>query len=342
MKDSHSLDVVQPLGWLTSGVGYHLDNLGSWLLENAPVLGIAYASMLKPRPPRLEPRPGWKFAEEYYDKRQWAACRRGALWEAARRKGLIVPLTVPWHAGTSVEVTLGNDNSLCLYVCGSFEPNEFAFLDGVLKPGMVFVDVGANDGYFTLFAAKRVGAAGRVVAVEPSSRERAHLRRNLERNSFTNVSVVPSALGVASGTAELKLAHGLHAGHNTLGGFAHDDVVTATTERVRIETLDAVAKRLSLDRIDVMKIDVEGAEASVVKGALSCIQAWRPVMLMEINEKALRDQGESANGLLELLTAQLGYGVHIFTEAGERLEKWKPGVPISSNVAAIPLERAIV
>ena len=55
---------------------------------------------------------------------------------------------------------LGNDNSLCLYVCGSFEPNEFAFLDKVLKPGMVFVDVGANDGYYTLFAAQRVGPCG--------------------------------------------------------------------------------------------------------------------------------------------------------------------------------------
>ena len=52
-----------------------------------------------------------------------------------------------WHGGTTVDVTLGNDNSLCLYVCGSFEPNEFAFVDRVLKPGMVFIDVGANDGY---------------------------------------------------------------------------------------------------------------------------------------------------------------------------------------------------
>ena len=340
MNEIRALDVAGPWGWLSSGVGYHLDNLGSWLIERAPVLGIAYASMLKPWPPTLVPRPGWKFAEEYYDKRQWLACRRGALWEVARRKGMIVPLTVPWHGATSVEVTLGNDNSLCLYVCGSFEPNEFAFLDRVLKPGMVFIDVGANDGYYTLFAAKRVGPSGKVIAVEPSSRERAHLRRNLARNALENVVVIPSALGAESGMAELKLAHGLHAGHNTLGGFAHDDVVTSTIERVKIETLDTVAKRLSLNSIDVMKIDVEGAEASVVNGAIACIEAWRPVMLMEINEKALRDQGHSANGLLDLLTTQLKYDVRIFTDAGAQLEKWKSGVPISANVAAIPVEKA--
>ena len=117
-------------------MGYHLDNLGRWLIVNAPAIGSTYAACLAPGVPRLRPRPGWVFAEEYYDQRRWLACRRGALWEAAREKDLAVPITVRWHSGTTVDLTLGNDNSLCLYVCGSFEPNEFAFLDRVLKPGM--------------------------------------------------------------------------------------------------------------------------------------------------------------------------------------------------------------
>ena len=182
--------------WVCSGVGYHLDNFGRWLIVHAPRLGAVYAAWWTPRiAPVLCPRPGWGFAEEYYDQRQWLACRRGALWEAARDNDVVVPLTVPWLADTKVDVTLGNDNSLCLYVCGSFEPNEFHFLDGVLKPGMVFVDVGANDGYYTLFAARRVGPGGRVVSVEPSSRERGHLERNLARNGVGNVEIVPAALG---------------------------------------------------------------------------------------------------------------------------------------------------
>ena len=231
---------------ICSGVGYHLDNLGRWLIVNAPAIGSTYAAFLAPGVPRLRPRPGWMFAEEYYEQRRWLACRRGALWEAAREKDLAVPITVRWHGGTTVDLTLGNDNSLCLYVCGSFEPNEFAFLDRVLKPGMVFVDVGANDGYYTLFAARRVGPSGRVVAAEPSSRERAHLQRNLGRNGLDNVIVVPAAIGAAAGLADLHLAHGVHAGHNTLGSFAHDDVVRASLERVPIEPLDAVIARLGL------------------------------------------------------------------------------------------------
>ena len=307
--------ISAPSAWdrICSGVGYHLDNLGRWLIVNAPAIGSTYAACLAPGVPRLRPRPGWVFAEEYYDQRRWLACRRGALWEAAREKDLAVPITVRWHSGTTVDLTLGNDNSLCLYVCGSFEPNEFAFLDRVLKPGMVFVDVGANDGYYTLFAARRVGPSGRVVAAEPSSRERAHLQRNLGRNGLDNVTVVPAAIGAASGLADLHLAHGVHAGHNTLGSFAHDDVVRASLERVPIEPLDAVIARLALAQVDFVKIDVEGAEARVIAGAATVLKSMRPILLLEVNDKALRAQGNCADSLIGTLRGELGYEIFVFS-----------------------------
>ena len=320
-------------------MGYHLDNLGRWLIVNAPTIGSAYATLLAPGVPRLRPRPGWVFAEEYYEERRWLACRRGALWEAAREKDLAVPITVRWHSGTTVDLTLGNDNSLCLYVCGSFEPNEFAFLDRVLKPGMVFVDVGANDGYYTLFAARRVGPTGLVIAAEPSSRERAHLQRNLGRNGLDNVTVVPAAIGAASGLADLHLAHGVHAGHNTLGAFAHDDVVRASLERVAIEPLDSVVTRLGLTHVDFVKIDVEGAEARVIAGAMKVLGSMRPILLLEVNDKALRAQGNCADTLLGTLREAFGYELFVFSAATGLLEPWLGGEALSANVAAMPKER---
>jgi len=325
---------------ICSGVGYHLDNLGRWLIVNAPSIGSAYAAFLAPGLPRLKARPGWMFAEEYYAQRRWLACRRGALWEAAREKELAVPITVRWHGSTTVDLTLGNDNSLCLYVCGSFEPNEFAFLDRVLRPGMVFVDVGANDGYYTLFAARRVGPSGRVVAAEPSSRERAHLQRNLGRNGLDNVSVIPAAIGATSGLADLHLAHGVHAGHNTLGGFAHDDVVRASLERVPIEPLDSVIARLGLGRVDFLKIDVEGAEARVIAGASTILTTMRPLMLIEVNDKALRAQGNCADSLLAALREQLRYEVFVFSSLTGLLEPRHNDDPVSANIVAVPAERA--
>jgi FkbM family methyltransferase len=341
MRTAHrSISVASAWERVCSGVGYHLDNMGRWLIVRAPTIGAAYAAILAPGAPRLEPRPGWRFAEEYYDQRRWLACRRGALWEAAREKELAVPLTVRWHGGTTVDVTLGNDNSLCLYVCGSFEPNEFAFVDRMLKPGMVFIDVGANDGYYTLFAARRVGPAGRVIAVEPSSRERAHLQRNLGRNGLDNVQVVAAALGAEAGFVDLHLAHGVHAGHNTLGDFAHDDVVRASSERVALDTLDAVVARQGLTRVDIVKIDVEGGEAGVVAGARQVLATARPVLLMELNERALHAQGQSAETLLSVLRQELNYQILTFSQVGGWPECAVEGAPLSPNVVAMPMERA--
>ncbi|MBX9945502.1 MAG: FkbM family methyltransferase [Reyranella sp.] len=333
------LSVASAWAWFRSGAGYHLDNFGRWLIVRAPRLGAAYARLWTPGVQKLAPWPGWGFADVYYVERQWTVCRRGALWEAARDHDLVVPLTVPWLAGTSVDVTLGNDNSLCLYVCGSFEPNEFNFLDRILKPGMVFVDVGANDGYYTLFAARRVGPEGRVVSVEPSSRERGHLERNLARNGIGNVTVVPSALGAAAGHADLHLAHGVHTGHNTLGRFAHDDVVPASVERVPLETLDAVVARLGLPRVDVVKIDVEGGEANVIAGAHNVLTKMRPVLMMEVSDGALRAQGSSEAALLERLRGELGYEVLVLSATTGLVERRIDGMPLSANVIAMPNEQ---
>ncbi len=108
---------------VASGVGYHLDNFGRWLIASSPKIGGAYAALLAPGEPTPHTQPSWRFAQEYYEQRRWLACRRGALWEAAARLAISVPLTLRWYHGTLVDVMLGNDNSLCLYVCGSFEPN---------------------------------------------------------------------------------------------------------------------------------------------------------------------------------------------------------------------------
>jgi FkbM family methyltransferase len=177
------------------------------------------------------------------------------------------------------------------------------------------------------------------VAAEPSSRERAHLQRNLGRNGLDNVTVVPAAIGAASGLADLHLAHGVHAGHNTLGSFAHDDVVRASLERVPIEPLDAVIARLGLAQVDFVKIDVEGAEARVIAGAAAILNSMRPILLLELNDKALRAQGNCADGLVGTLRGELGYDIFVFSPVTGLLEASSDSDTLSANVVAIPSER---
>ena len=101
---------------VSSGVGYHLDNLGRWLLTHWPTFGAAYAAMLAPGTPRATSHPGWRFAEEYYDQRRWLACRRGALWEAAKKGDASMPLLLSNPSIIQCDGTLISFQSLSEYL----------------------------------------------------------------------------------------------------------------------------------------------------------------------------------------------------------------------------------
>ncbi|MBN9488669.1 MAG: FkbM family methyltransferase [Alphaproteobacteria bacterium] len=317
-------------------LAYRFDRLGSWLLLKVPSIGRIYTSAIRGRAPRLGVVPGWRYAHECYPPSPWWVMRRRALWQCALDHQLDVPVVVPWLAGTHVGVTLGNNMSLFLYVCGSYEPNEFAFLDHVLRPDMTVVDIGANEGLYTLFAAQRVGTSGRVIAIEPSSRERSTLDANLARSRMHNVVVVPHALADSPGMAELKIAPRMHGGHNTLGQFFDEGDTAVSYEKVTVETLDALGARLGLSRVDVVKIDVEGAEMKLLSGGRSLLLQHRPILLVEANDEALKRQGASAAALVDLLLS-LDYQIHVFNETGT-IEPWTQGRRLSENIVALTRE----
>ncbi len=320
-------------------IGALLDRIGPALLSRAPALGRLYARLIARRGLTLTRYPGWTFGAEYYIERSWGTLRRGVLWEHALEHRLEVPLTVRWYDGLEVDVRLGNDHSLCLYVSGTFEPNEFYFLAQVLKPGMTVLDVGANEGLYTLFSARRVGPAGRVVAFEPSSRERRKLQQNVTRNRLGNVTVVPCAVGSREGTAALQIAAGVHSGHNTLGALVYDDAPAAGVEHVRVERLDRLIERLGVASVDVIKIDVEGAEMHVLEGARKTLAAHRPILMVEANDEALQAQGASTASLLAFLRDELGYGIFVFSSETGGVEPMREGSSASANIVAVPSER---
>jgi FkbM family methyltransferase len=320
-------------------IGALLDRLGPALLSRAPALGRLYARLIARRGLRLERYPGWTFGAEYYIERRWGSLRRGVLWEHAVEHRLDVPLTVRWYDGIEVDVLLGNDHSLCLYVSGTFEPNELHFLGQILKPGMTMLDIGANEGLYTLFGARRVGPTGRVVAFEPSSRERRSLQHNVTRNRLGNVTIVPSAVGSLEGTAALQIASGVHSGHNTLGSLVYDDAPAVGIEHVPVERLDVVMDRLAIAKIDVIKIDVEGAEMHVLEGARRTLSSHRPVLMVEANDDALRAQGASTDALIAFLRGELDYAILVFSPETGGVEPMSGEAGASANIVAVPSER---
>ena len=294
---------------------------------------VAKAEWLAPPPPTVAPYPGWRFCIEEYDPTP-ALAKRLELWKLFKANALRIPVRMRWYDGIKLGVILGNDLSRCVYVCGSYEPNEFNYLARYLKPGMVVVDAGANEGLYSLFASRRVGAGGLVLAVEPSPRELMCLRNNIAHNHMSNVRVVPVALSDRTGRTILQLAEDEHAGQNTLGEFVYD-IQSAGTHEVEQISLDILLTQENVQRVDLIKADIEGAELALLMGAREILRRCKPTLLCETYGAALEHQNASAARMLEVFD-DFGYRLLSFDDNTGLPMPWDRQQPLSHNVLAIP------
>ncbi len=279
--------------------------------------------------------PGYQFGQVLEP--AWARLRLG-LWAIGRFLVLERPVVISWTDGVRIGCWLGNDTSRALYVGGAFEPNELAFWREVCAPGMRVVDAGANEGLYTTLAARQVGGQGAVLAVEPSSRERARLRANVSLNRFSNVAVAEEALADQVGSSVLHLADAHHAGQNTFGDFVYDGVDLAGDEVVRTTTLDELVERHGWPGVDLMKADVEGAEVRLLDGARQVLESSRPVIMLEWQDESLRRQGSSVDEFAARLAA-FDYVVLPFdADSGRPTVKRGPTLD-DANVVACPREK---
>jgi FkbM family methyltransferase len=224
---------------------------------------------------------------------------------------------VRWYERLRVGLFIGNDLTFSLYVGGSFEPNEFVFIGKTLSPGMVFVDGGANDGLYSILAGHYVGHSGRVLAVEPSSRECQRLQANVALNQLDNVLLEQVALGEEPGESYLAVA-GI--GREVLNAVLprQSDSTQAGGESVRVETIDSLVSRHRLERVDVIKLDIEGSEVDALLGADETIARFKPILLVEAEEDRLLTLNRTVDDLVALLE-QHDYGVWVFDKETAQL-----------------------
>jgi FkbM family methyltransferase len=212
-----------------------------------------------------------------------------------------------------------------------YEP-ELVYLERVLSPGKVFIDVGANFGVFTLIASKLVGGFGRVFAFEPTAQSFAILRQNIALNDFSNVRAFQVALAQARGQAWLY--HGWDPVGNSLG---MDHLCGDKGETVQTEALDNLLEDNGVDRVDAIKIDVEGAEELVLRGAIRSITKHSPVVIFEYNPGCAARLGLSPDGARNFLES-LGYE---FVVLGDCANCKNPASrPTYFNIVAIPKQLA--
>jgi FkbM family methyltransferase len=208
-----------------------------------------------------------------------------------------------------------------------FEP-ELSQLKKVLSPGEIFVDVGACYGIYALIASTIVGRTGRVIAFEPSTRAFPILQKNISLNNLTNVRA--SCLALSDKSGRTYLYHHPNVGCDSL---AKDDSFTESVQETVTETLDNVIRELGIGHVDVIKMDVQGAEEWVLRGAIRTLTSTHPIVIFESWPAGPPLLGLSPNGAWDLLGG-LGYEFYILEVSGS-LINIESLPPVDCNIVAI-------
>jgi FkbM family methyltransferase len=188
----------------------------------------------------------------------------------------------------------------------SYEPYVTRMLRPLLKQGTIFIDIGANIGYYTLLAAAHVGSGGKVIAFEPSSENCDLLRMSLQANHYTNVNLYPYAVANVEGIVGFGM-------DDSNGRISLDDPTSAAYQ-VRAITLDTFLK--DEPQIDVIKMDIEGAEGRALSGMRDLIRRHHPIMVTEFSPRGLSIASNiSPEEFLNQLR-DLGYQLNVIPHVG--------------------------
>lgn len=184
-----------------------------------------------------------------------------------------------------------------IFYFGFYRPWVLPYFDRLLTKGQTVVDVGANVGQFTLWAAKRVGTEGMVVAFEPDRSSFEKLLKNVQLNSLQGVLLENIALSNYDGEAILHLNDELddNKGQSSLSRLTHH----RRTQPVICQKLDNFLSQQRIRKVHVVKIDTQGAELRVLRGAANVIEKNRPAIILRCHEKRCRAMGDSTLAIQE-------------------------------------------
>jgi FkbM family methyltransferase len=196
---------------------------------------------------------------------------------------------------------------------GHLEPRTTALFERILRPGDAYVDVGAHVGYHSLVAARLVGEGGRIFSIDPQPYNCAKILANAELNGFANITVIAAAVDEADGFASLRIQSRQDKARLTLSGpGVNDGALTFVVPKI---TLRWLLETYKLRTLNLLKIDVEGFELEVLKGAGDAIRAIENIVFEVLS-------GEDADRTQAIETMLRDFGFQMFDVDGAA---WRPG-----------------
>lgn len=267
-------------------------------------------------------------------RRMWVNCKRKSAFDSLDRLKRLslsdIIIQVDEFKG-NFQLSPSSHLLTRILIDGYYEPELARLTANQIDPNRDFIDVGANVGFYSVLACKLLPSQ-RVLAIEPSAAAHARLLINLDRNNVTNRCVVFNGLAGSSNIErELQTIEGLEE-YSSVAMPKHFAIkgMESKVERVRQSTIDTLVEKHQLAP-GFIKIDVEGFEMEVLKGAHETLRVHRPVVLCEISDELLVQAGSSTMELFEFFKC-LGYGL-----SDPMLPGLMPGKRGYGDVLAIPI-----
>jgi FkbM family methyltransferase len=248
-------------------------------------------------------------------------------------------LICPMRDGTKLWIDIRSGTEKWTLWTGVYsEWEELECFLALVEPGASVLDVGANMGFFTVAVGHRLNGTGKVLAIEPMPQNLTALRKNVAVNHLKNVEIVACGVNKEPGELQMDISPTATTG-NAAVKWTDDMPFQVVTETVPVHRLDDLMAQHGLDKVDLLKIDIEGFEWFAFQGAPTLLAERRPVILMELNRPAIRTFGYRVSDIVGLLES---HGYVLASMEGRRLVTFSDeGVSPEANTSLLvaPAER---
>jgi FkbM family methyltransferase len=193
-----------------------------------------------------------------------------------------------------------------------------------LKKDDVVLDVGANIGIYSLIAGKKIGAKGKVYGFEPADIAFEKFQYHIDLNGLKNIVPIKSGVSNYTGKAEFNICD--DDAYNSLGDKPLKDIINKNT--IEVVSIDDFVLQNNIKKVDIIKVDTEGAEFLVFQGAKKTLQKDKPTLFFEYNPTVTEGFENNSNDLLDLIYS---FGYTLFAFSGSNLVEVKKGDALIAN-----------
>jgi FkbM family methyltransferase len=247
----------------------------------------------------------------------------------------LVHLPIDFVFDGSFRIKLYPDDGVArlTYYFDYHEPEAFGFLERWIEPGMTFFDIGANIGVYALFASKRVGPRGKVVAFEPQAQTFSRFLENIRINEITNITPEPFAVGSIEGYVAMVCDIDSSKSHTRMANLS-DHIIYDNPKTYQCEciSLDKYLCAHAIERLDYIKIDVEGFEFEVLRGAVQTLERFKPpIIQVELVDEFQRRNGSSPRMVCDFLW-RFNYRPFQFDEQSSKIAPLSGSKPRNGDI----------